>query len=198
MAKKKLTMNSLMKSIPDCGNIEFKPEGECFKDVTLQVRTMLPLGDALSFVKDVASTCIDEENAEYMPELFDFAKRLYVVLYYANIDLTNDCKKAYQILYGTTLYHKIYARVNNEQASELIAAAKQRIENWRNILASTAAGKVADMMFKLEEVMAGGNELLESIDTDGFKDAVSRLVDSGVMNEEKPDNVVYMEPKKKE
>lgn len=182
MASKKYTINTLMQSIPDVNKVELKPEGGCFKDVVIQVRTTLPLEDAMGFVRDIAATCIDDENAEYSPELFDFAVRLYTLMYYANIDLSKDAKKAYQILYNTGIFDQVSESVQAEQLVDLIEAAEKKIEHWKNILSSSVAGKVSDLMKKMDEVMSGSEQMMEAIDGEEFKAAVARLADAGVLN----------------
>lgn len=186
MASKKFTINTLMESIPEVNKTDIKLEGEYFKDVTVQVRRTLPLEDAMNFVKDITATCIDDEQAEFMPELFDFAVRMYVVMYYANVDLSKDVKKAYRILYDTTLFEQVYAHVNTAQSTNLILSAEKRIEHWKNILSSSLAGKVSEMLRKMEDVMAGSEEMMAAIDGDEFKAAVARLSDSGVLKTNEP------------
>lgn len=186
MASKKFTINTLMESIPEVNKTDVKLEGEYFKDVTVQVRRTLPLEDAMNFVKDITATCIDDEQAEFMPELFDFAVRMYVVMYYANVDLSKDVKKAYRILYDTTLFEQVYAHVNTAQSTNLILSAEKRIEHWKNILSSSLAGKVSEMLRKMEDVMAGSEEMMAAIDGDEFKAAVARLSDSGVLKTNEP------------
>lgn len=186
MASKKFTINTLMKSIPEVNKTEVKLEGEFFKDITIQVRRTLPLEDAIGFVRNIAATCVDDGQAEFMPELFDFAVRMYIVLYYANVDLTKDVKKAYRILYDTTLFEQIYVHVNATQSSNLILAAEKRLEHWKNILSSSVAGKVSEMMHKMEDVMAGSEEMMETIEGDDFKTAVARLTDAGVLKSDAP------------
>lgn len=186
MASKKFTINTLMESIPEVNKTDIKLEGEYFKDVTVQVRRTLPLEDAMNFVKDITATCIDDEQAEFMPELFDFAVRMYIVMYYANIDLSKDVKKAYRILYDTTLFEQVYAHVNTVQSTNLILSAEKRIEHWKNILSSSLAGKVSEMLRKMEDVMAGSEEMMAAIDGDEFKAAVARLSDSGVLKTNEP------------
>lgn len=186
MASKKFTINTLMESIPEVNKTDVKLEGEYFKDVVVQVRRTLPLEDAMNFVKDITATCIDDEQAEFMPELFDFAVRMYVVMYYANVDLSKDVKKAYRILYDTTLFEQVYAHVNTAQSTNLILSAEKRIEHWKNILSSSLAGKVSEMLRKMEDVMAGSEEMMTAIDGDEFKAAVARLSDSGVLKTNEP------------
>ena len=186
MASKKFTINTLMESIPEVNKTDIKLEGEYFKNVTVQVRRTLPLEDAMNFVKDITATCIDDEQAEFMPELFDFAVRMYIVMYYANIDLSKDVKKAYRILYDTTLFEQVYAHVNTVQSTNLILSAEKRIEHWKNILSSSLAGKVSEMLRKMEDVMAGSEEMMAAIDGDEFKAAVARLSDSGVLKTNEP------------
>lgn len=186
MASKKFTINTLMESIPEVNKTDVKLEGEYFKDVVVQVRRTLPLEDAVNFVKDITATCIDDEQAEFMPELFDFAVRMYVVMYYANVDLSKDVKKAYRILYDTTLFEQVYAHVNTAQSTNLILSAEKRIEHWKNILSSSLAGKVSEMLRKMEDVMAGSEEMMAAIDGDEFKAAVARLSDSGVLKTNEP------------
>lgn len=183
MASKKFSINTLMNSIPEVNKADVKLEGEHFKDVTLQVRRTLPLEDAMNFVKDITATCIDDEQAEFMPELFDFAVRMYIVMYYANVDLSKDVKKAYRILYDTTLFEQVYSHVNTAQCTNLILSAEKRIEHWKNILSSSVAGKVSELMHKMEEVMAGSAEMMTAIDGAEFKEAVARLSEAGILRQ---------------
>lgn len=184
MASKKFSINSLVDTIPEVIKTDVKLVEECFKDVTLQVRRTLPLDDAMKFVNDISATCIDEEEAAYMPELFDFAVRMFILKYYANVDLTKDVKKAYQILYSTTLFEQVYANINTVQSTNLLIAAEKRIDHWKNILASTLAGKVTKMMHRLEDVMTGSDKMMEAIDSSEFKEAVKRLTESGILKED--------------
>lgn len=192
MANKKFTINTLMASIPEINKIDVKLEGEFFKDITLQVRRTLPLEDAMNFVRDIVATCIDDEQAEFLPELFDFAVRMYVVMYYANVDLSKDAKKAYRILYDTDLFEQVYAHVNTAQSSNLILSAEKRIEHWKNILSSSVAGKVTEMMHKMEDVVASSAEMAETIDSEDFKAAVMRLADAGILKSDAPTLPVNM------
>ena len=181
MANKKMTLNALIETLPEIEKAEVKLEGGYFKDVTLQVKRMLPLGDAVNFVNDIATMCLDEERGEYQPEYFDFMVRLCVVMYYANVDLTKDIRRAYRVLYETNLFELVYQQVNNMQASNLILAAEKRVEHARHILESSVAGKVTEMMNKMENIIAGSEQMMEVIDDDGFKEAVKNLANVGVL-----------------
>lgn len=183
MSNKKLTVSGLMESMPEPNVVEMKPEGACFKDVTLQVRRTLPLDDAMRFVQDISATCIDDEQAEYSPELFDFAMRLYILMHYANVDLTKDVKKAYRILYETTIFQQVYAYVDSEQCSNLIASAEKRISHWTSIMAASVASKVMELLKNVEDVMAGSEQMMETISGEDFKAAVNRLADTGILPE---------------
>lgn len=170
-----------MKSIPEAETTELKLEGECFKDVVVQVRHTLSLEEALGFVHDIVTICADDETAEYSPELFSFAVRLYVLMYYTNIDLTKDVKKAYRILYGTNIYQQIYSCVDYEQCSDLVLSAEQKISHRKRLMESSVAGKVSEMLQKMDAVMAGSEQMMEAIDSDSFKEAVARLTDGSIL-----------------
>lgn len=183
MSNKKHTIKTLMESIPEfnTNTTELKLEGDYFKDITLRIQYTLPLEDAVGFVKDVTATCVDDEQVEYMPELFDFAMRMYVLMYYANVDLSKDVKKAYRILYGTTIFEQVCECINPAQYDDLISSAEKRIEHWKNIISSSVAGKVSEMMSKLDEVMSSGREVMDAFNGDEFKSAVARLADAGIL-----------------
>lgn len=182
MASKKLTINTLMQSIPAVKVIESKLEGECFKDVMIYVKHTLSLEEAMGFVNNIVATCIDDEEGDYSPELFEFAVQLYTLLYYANIDLTKDAKKAYRILYGTTIHAQIHKFIDKEQYIELINAAESKIEHWKSVLTASVASKVAEMMQKMDAMVAGGEQMMETIDSDSFKEAVARLTDGSFLS----------------
>lgn len=181
MASKKITINALMESIPEAETTEVNLEGGCFKDVTIRVRRTLPLEDALGFVHDIATLCTDDKTAEYSPELFDFAVRLHVLTYYANVDLTKDVKKAYRILYMTNIFQQVYTCVDSTQCSNLILSAERKIDHWKSLMESSVAGKVSEMLKKMEDVMVGSEQMMEAIDSDDFKAAVARLAEGGIL-----------------
>lgn len=181
MANKKYSINTLMSYVPDGDVSEVKLDGDMFKDVSITVKRTLTLDEALGFVQSIVSLCTDDEDASYSPELFDFAVRMYVVMYYSNIDLSKDAKKAYRVLYNTNLFEQIYAHVESQQAGNLILSAERKIDHWRNIMSASVASKVSDMMKKMDAVIDGSEQMLEAIDGNEFKAAVDRLANMGVL-----------------
>lgn len=182
MANKKLTLKSIIAHTPDVKTTDLYLNTDPFNDVALTVKHTLGLDEAMRFVQDVVGTCVDDDEAAYMPELFDFAVRVYVITYYAGIEMPKDVSKAYGVLYCTDLYDRIIDIIDRKQFDVLIDAIMRRIEHWRRMMEASVAQKVAKLVEQMDELMEGNKDLIDKIDDDSFKDAIARLAELNLIN----------------
>ncbi len=182
MANKKktsasLNLKNMVKAVPETTITDVIIAGsEYFNDMTLSVKKNLPLKEAMGFVGDLVTTCIDEEKGEFMPEWFDFAVRIYVLVYYAGIEMPRNVSAAYAILYETDLFDRIFPIIDKRQFDVLVNAATSRIEHWRNMMVSTSAAQILKLIQKMDEMMEGSKDVMEKLDDTSFKDAMERLL----------------------
>ena len=127
MANKKLTWKNLVVNVPVATKTVELDEA-VFGAPSIEVKHTLNMDEASAFVADIVNMCIDEDEAEYTPEFFDFANRLCVLCHYAGIPLPSGkdgavrsmAKTAYYTLYETDLYSNILTAINFEQYQMLI------------------------------------------------------------------------------
>ncbi len=175
MATKNLTYKDVFPTniVPSCVDVAL--DGKPYHGLTLHVKQNLELKDAMGFVQDIVTTCIDDEKADYMPESFEFAVRLYTLYHYANIDLTKNANNAYTAIYCTDLYDRVLRVIDSAQHACLISAASARIDHWRKMMESSVATKVMELMQKIDGMVAGTNEVIGAVNGEAFQNAVEQI-----------------------
>ena len=175
MATKNLTYKDVFSTniAPSCVDVAL--DGELYHGLTLHVKKNLELKGAMGFVQNVVITCIDDEKADYMPESFEFAVRLYTLYHYANIDLTKNANAAYTAIYCTDLYDRVLGVIDSSQHSCLISSASDRIDHWRKMMESSVATKVMELMMKIDGMVAGTNEVMGAVNSETFRNAVEQI-----------------------
>lgn len=175
MASKKLTINKIMKNIPDAGTTEVKLDGEYFSGVTLEVKKMLTLPESAAFVRDVYGTCVDEAEGTYMPEAFEFAVRLFTLIHYAGVEAPKDAGKAYSALFFTDLYDRIREAIDDDQHIDLIDAARERIYVWRGMAQAAAAKQIQELIGKMNSMMEESRSVVDQLGGGEIQEAIGRL-----------------------
>lgn len=177
MKSKKTTFNMIASKMPVSKINELQ-----YGDFTINIKNTISLKDAIAFINYVVSTCTDEENADYSPELFDFAVRVSTLIYFAGIDAPKDPEKAYDVCYGTDLYHSVYSLINQEQHNELVTGAKENLDYHKDMLCSAAAVKAIELIDKMDTIVSKGAEAMDKLNTDEFVaklDSVTQMVQGG-------------------
>ena len=175
MKSKKLTFNMIASKIDHAE----EPETITMDDMTIEVKKRLDMKHALQFVQDIVSTCFDEEEATYIPEIFDAAIRIGTLMHYAGFDVPKDAGKAFAVVYETDLFDRILTIIDKKQFEELITGAKRKMAFKRDLLVSTAAQKVLELISKMEDVVGKGAKVMESVNAEEFsstmKDIAAKL-----------------------
>lgn len=176
MAKtKKLSFNSLADEIKEqeVKTIRLDPDSK----FEIHVKPTLSMGEAMKFVNNVVSACVDLETMNYTPEAYDLALRLATIVTYTDIEPPKNYEKAYKVLYETKLYDKILDCVNKEHYFVLVDAAYDHIEYLKNSLISVSAVKMGEVVDKMNKMMDDSANTLKEMNSDEFKMALASMQD---------------------
>lgn len=222
MANKKITWKNFIVNMPLGATATINIDPEVFGADSLEIKHTLDMNEMTEFVSNVAAMCIDSDTAEYIPESYDFAIRLNVLNMYAGIPLPSGkdgavqsmLKKAYFVLYETDLCDKITACINQVQFRILLDSISERIRFERDMMVSSVAKKVTDLIDRMDEVMGESQNVLSQIDSENFGKALENMSKIGLLGEDVPqpamddavtesvlphdlngDNIVLMKPK---
>ena len=171
MKSKKLTFNMIASKI---NNTE-EPEKISVGDVTIEVKKRLDMKQSLQFVQDIVSTCFDEEEATYIPEIFDAAIRIGTLMHYAGFDVPKDAGKAFSVVYDTDIFDRILAIIDKKQFEELITGAKRKMAFKRDLLATTAAQKVMELLAVVEDIGKKSADAVKNFNTEDLQSAMKEI-----------------------
>lgn len=107
----------------------------------IAVKRLLKYKEAMSFVDDVVTQCVDIKACSYRPEVFDYAVKMNTLVYYAGFASPASTENAYSVIYGTNLYEVVRGEIDEEQYMALVSAAKERINNGKEIINRLPASK---------------------------------------------------------
>ena len=152
MAKKqnKLSINKFEQSLTK--DVVVKQILDGTEDVEIEIKKMLTLDEALSFIQEVVESCIDSETGEYLPEAYDFSVRVGVLTHYSNISLPASTDKKYWYVYNSGAFDQILSTIDNLQFNDLIRTIDRKIKYLTDMMVSTAAGKIGELVSKFSDV----------------------------------------------
>lgn len=191
MKTKKMTFNMVAAKIAEVETIQIP----VYDGIIVDVKRSLGMKEALQFVQDIVSTCFDEEEATYIPEIFDAAVRIGTLMHYAGFDVPKEADKAFKVVYETELFDSILQVIDGRQFDELIAGAKRKIAFKRDLLTATAAQKVTELIAKMDEVMSKSVEVIDKVDTEELSNTIKEIAEkfnTPVDDVEGDDNLVMM------
>lgn len=183
MKSKKLTFNMVAAKVDQTE----QAEAITIDDMTIEVKKRLDMKQSMQFVQDIVSTCFDDEEATYIPEIFDAAIRIGTLMHYAGFDVPKDAGKAFFVVYNTDLFDRVLAIIDRKQFEELITGAKRKIAFKRDLLVSTAAKKVMEMITKMDDVLVKGAKVMESVNAEELSYTMKEITDkiNGQIEKEK-------------
>ena len=163
-AKRKLTYGMIASDMNDENTVQLEYAGARGK-YEFNVKRSLSFDEAAEFVASIVVLCFDSDNGIYRPQALDFAIRFCTHDAYANIELPNkkNIKRAYDVIYKTDLYDMVKAAVDEEQYEALVHAAVQRIKYERDMAVSAAVVQINQLIAKMNEVMADGEQIVEQM-----------------------------------
>jgi len=164
--------NSVVFSIDDFDIPEDVAMDICGKEVL--VKPSLGLTETIGFVDSVASTVMDDETGGYRPELFDFAFDFMVLMYFTNIELSEDSGEQFEIVCHTDLCFQVKKNIDTEILDSLYAATELKVAHLVRCAENTLASKMADLLDAFAQLQAmtsdvfsnvGGADLKALVDT---------------------------------
>lgn len=134
----------------------------------LNIKHTIGFEEMVSIVSNVVESCIDTENGEYFPYLFDFSMRINVMRYYGNIEIPDDINVRYNLAYNSDLYSHITSDINQEQLNQIIDSAKAKIDFILNTITSSLSMKISDLVDSFEKILG-------EIGTENLQNAISLM-----------------------
>lgn len=156
--------------------IKVRLDDTCFAGSNIEVTPTLDMGSAMSFARAIADDCTDYEQAQYMPEIFDFSVRVHTVEFFTNMEVSTNMDVMYEILYRTSLFDTIFDHVNQDQFRMLVSQAQELVNFKREMLISTAAKHVKEVVDMLAEFAGGVEKLTTLTGSKDFQDYMERLM----------------------
>ncbi len=178
MAKtKKVTFNMIAADIPkaETKELRFGTDGQ----FVMQVKHRLDFQEAVQFVRSVAGSCVDENNGEYNPELFDFAVRVNILTEYAGVTGLDADKmdRAFRVVYESPLVQMVTELIDNDQLGRLVEEARERMEYLANAMANASAARMSELVARMDAMIDSGKEAMEMLDSDSFKEMLRQAAD---------------------
>ena len=135
---------------------------------TITVNKRLGLKQAIQFIGNITSLCVDLDMGEYSPEVYDFAVRMNVLMSYAGFDMPKDFNKAYKVVYGSKIYKAVWDAIDQDQCYVLMEAADERIKYARDMMVSGATQKLAELIEKMDGAMNDSLNTLQQVGSPDF------------------------------
>lgn len=90
------------------------------------VRPFLTIDEYIEVIKQIMRDCRDPDG-NIVPELIDFAIRINIICAYASIELPEDMKDCYYIIYASDLYETILSSISKCQVKSIIISSISNI-----------------------------------------------------------------------
>lgn len=164
--RNKISINQLESSITDDNVVTeglLDSDGNLIDGVSVQVNTVIPLPEMISFVSDVVESCIDGETGEYLPEAYDVAIRAAVLTRYGNFTLPENIDKQYWLLYRAPAFDQVMSLIDKHQFNSIIRAIDEKIEFKLQLITSSAITKVNEMVGQLNEIVENVGNVFSGI-----------------------------------
>lgn len=186
MAKEKMakiSVNKFEKALTKEGFVSVKIDGA--EEFEITVRKVLPFGEAMDFMSEIVTMCVDTESGEYIPEAYDMAVRMYTLIHYANFAMPSSIEKAYWLLYSTDVYGYVVDAVDVTQYAALIRAVDNKIAFLTDMIKSTAVYTMETLSARMESVVASAEKTFGSIDTETINKFADKVMENGKYDDKK-------------
>ena len=151
-----------------------------FHGQELVVQKLIPLVTMFKMVQDLADACFDPETGEYLPEVFETAKRIAVVNAYTNVRLPEKAEHQYQLLHRTDLWEKVYAAINIDQMLEIEDAVAMRIRVRRDANRVEFEHTIQQVMNYVTEIGEQMNSVFGDVSKEDMKKLIGAIGMDGV------------------
>ncbi len=172
---KRVSINKLEKYVDDC-KMELVPIE--LGELKFDIKPRLKLVEVMEFVSGVVSSCLSEENSDYIPEAKDFSIRVNAFEYYTNLSLPENIDKKYDFVYGSDIFDIILENIDMSQFNEIMKSIDEHIRYTVGMRISDVHKEVNEMYTVLENLQAQFENVFQGINPDelaGFISSISGM-----------------------
>lgn len=155
-------------------------DGEDAPEIAVKVR--LSLQEAVDFVAEALSQCVDVEDGSYLPILKEFAIKRNILRYYASFKLPTDAHKQYRLIYGTDVCRRVLKLIDREQYGEIVAAIDSGIAFEQQKILSGERAQLAQFIRQMESMNAYFEQTFGDVNVQNLVKNLGEIQD---MDEEK-------------
>lgn len=152
---------------------------DVWEGMNITIKPTLTLAEVLTMVSTVVKTCFSEEEGTYLPEVKDFAIKKCILEIYANIKLSNDPSKDYDIIYNSDLVDFIMANINRQQFSEIMAAIDSKIEYTKQTNVSMINHQMNELLTSLGELSNKISDIFSGVNSEDIGNLVQAISNGG-------------------
>ena len=152
--------------------------------ITINIKKTLSLKDMMELVDMVVKSCFEKETNSYIPEIKDFAIKLYSLEKYTNFTLPKNISKQYDLIYCTDAYKIINNYINRDQFAEILIAIDEKINNITQSNISAINNQLTELYKQFEELQLHVSKLFSGIEENDIK-LLTKAMSEGIFDENK-------------
>ena len=140
----------------------------------LMVRRTITLAETMEFVKFVTDICFADETNEYIPEVRDYAIKLFILEHYTNLDLPEETEKKYAIIYQTDIMPTVLNMLDGQQFNDIIRAIDTKLDYMAESNIEAITKHMNEAMTLIENFGKQFSELFGDVD----QESMTKIIDS--------------------
>ena len=152
----------------------------------LMVKRTITLAETMEFVKFVTDICFADETNEYIPEVRDYAIKLFVLEHYTNLELPKETENKYAIIYQTDIIPTVLNMLDGQQFNDIIRAIDTKLDYMAESNIEAITKHMNEAMALIENFGKQFSELFDGVDQESMTKIVNSLangLDEGKMME---------------
>lgn len=150
----------------------------------LIIKKNISLEETMNFVEYVTELCFSETTHTYMPEVRDFAIKMFLIEHYTNIDLPQDIEKKYEFVYSTDIFQTVINNIDPYQFNEIIHSIDTKLDYMADANIEAFNNQVAEVAKLIEQFGTLFSDAFDGVDSDTISKLVNSISDVG-FDEEK-------------
>ena len=140
----------------------------------LMVRRTITLAETMEFVKFVTDICFADETNEYIPEVRDYAIKLFILEHYTNLELPKETENKYAIIYQTDIIPTVLNMLDGQQFNDIIRAIDTKLDYMAESNIEAITKHMNEAMALIENFGKQFSELFGGVD----QESMTKIVDS--------------------
>ena len=167
-----------------------------WNDIEIEVKKYLTVDEYFEFIEMVVNG-VFQKDSSYMPEAMDVVNRITTIAMYTDIELPDDPREQFDLVFRTDLYDWVMNRICCEQISSINRVISERVL----MLQEEKENDIDKKMNELKSTVESLSSMLESISNGVTDEQMKELVDflsSNNINEQKLVSAIFDEKEKRE